>query len=425
MARSNVVAIAIAALNRGAKPMADALHPASWCADVKGATGPHQHPSHIDALLAPCRDGGPDQIPGLKALDLLCPFGFGAGKAKLVDVAFLSVPMPGCCNQEGNDASHFEAGRGARAHTGRVNPVRFRQGSLCAVELGQPTRPTFDRQPHRFQSLIQGPSSAIDRSGILEWGLCLSQKTCQHIRFVGQKDANILAPLGLVTGIASQAQVADSICPPIGFRLDMLNLKRYSLGPTVTTGSIPLFQEVCSNFRAKERAVLVLHPADLWILHLVLVEFDEFQADGPDGAQAQQPPDPGQDVGHPAFQRGRKPPGFPSSIVEPGFSVAGFPLSSAPTNGPSLVQCLFDNLPSMGQFCGENNLSCRLIEQGDARSLAARIDLEPEGGQHRFVDGCLENDRERVAFEHRRFARREQDACSAWMDRIKWPLVCV
>ncbi len=287
MARSDLVAIAIAAMNWGAKPMADALHPALFCADVKGATGPHQHPSHIDALLAPCRDGCPDQIPGLKALDLLCPFGLGAGKAKLVDVAFLPAPMPGCCNQERNDASDLEAGRCARAHTTRVNPMRFREGSLCAVELCQPTRPTFDRKPHRFQSLIQGPSSGIDRSGILEWSLCLSQKTCQHIRFFDQKDANILTSLGLITGIASQAQVADSICSAVGFRLDMLNLKGDILGPTVTTGPIPLFEEVLSDFIAKVRAVLVLHPADLWILHLVQIKFDEFQADCPDRAQSQ------------------------------------------------------------------------------------------------------------------------------------------
>src|SRR5689334_13899152 len=213
MAYSNLVVIAIAALNRDTRAMADALHPALFCADVKGATGPHQHPSHIDALLAPCRDGGPDQIPGLKTLDLLCPFGLRAGKAKPVDVAFLPAPMPGRCNQEGNDASDLEAVWGTRAHTGRVNPVRFRQGSLGAVELGQPTRPTFDRQLQRFQSLIQGPSSYIDRSSILEWGLCLGQNAGQHIRSVNQKDANILASLGLITGIASQARVANSICP--------------------------------------------------------------------------------------------------------------------------------------------------------------------------------------------------------------------
>src|SRR6516164_7304653 len=112
MARSDLVAIAIAAMNPGAKPMADALHSALFCADVKGATGPHQHPSHIGALLAPCRDGCPDQIPGLKALDRFTPFGLGAGKAEFVDIAFLPVPMPGCCNQEGNDASDLEADRG-------------------------------------------------------------------------------------------------------------------------------------------------------------------------------------------------------------------------------------------------------------------------------------------------------------------------
>ena len=116
---------------------------------------------------------------------------------------------------------------------------------------------------HGFGTNESQPSGGIDRSRILEWGLCLSQKMCQHIRFFDQKDANILTSLGLITGIASQAQVADSICPAVDFRLDMLNLKRHILGPTVTTSPIPLFEEVLSDFIAKERVVLGDDPADL------------------------------------------------------------------------------------------------------------------------------------------------------------------
>ena len=110
---------------------------------------------------------------------------------------------------------------------------------------------------------------------------------CQHIRFFNQKDPNILTSLGLITGIASQAQVADSICPAVGFRLHMLNLKRDILGPTVTTGPIPLFEEVLSDFIAKERALLILL-SDLGILHLLQIEFDEFQTDCLDRAQSHQ-----------------------------------------------------------------------------------------------------------------------------------------
>lgn len=123
---SDCVGIPIAAMNRCAEPMADALHPTLFGSDIERAARPHQHSPDIAPLLAACRDHGPNEIPCLKALHLFGSFGPGAREAMLVDIAFLTTPMPGRGYQQGNDSDQREVIGGTLADAGRVNPMRFR-----------------------------------------------------------------------------------------------------------------------------------------------------------------------------------------------------------------------------------------------------------------------------------------------------------
>src|SRR5437868_11226465 len=100
----------------------------------------------------------------------------------------------------------------------------------------------------------------------------------KQIRFFGQKRPDILSSFGLITGIAGETEVADPICPSIGFGLDMLHLQRHILSSTVATGSIPFFQEVLPASITELRPLLILHAADLCILDLLDVKLDQLQA---------------------------------------------------------------------------------------------------------------------------------------------------
>jgi hypothetical protein len=201
----------------------------------------------------------------------------------------------------------------------------------------------------------------------------------------------------------------------------MLNLKRDILACAVATGSFPLFQQILLDFIAKERALLILQAANLWIVHLLQIKLDQFQAKSADGTNSPQSFYPGENVRHSAFQRRGNPPVFPSPIREAGLSVTGFALSSPPAYCPPLIQSVFDGLSPMHQFHREDHFSSRIIDQGDPGCLAPWINLDPELVNLWFFNGRLQNDREGIAFEHSRFALCEQDAgtaCMDWAERL-------
>jgi hypothetical protein len=199
----------------------------------------------------------------------------------------------------------------------------------------------------------------------------------------------------------------------------MLNLKRDLLASAVATGSLPLVQQILLDFIAKERALLILQAANLWMVHLLQIELDQFQAKSAYGTNSPQSLHPGEHVGHSAFQRRGTPPVFPSPIRESGLSVTGFALSSPPAYCPPLIQRVFDGLSPMHKFRREDHFSSGIIDQGDPGCLAPWINLDPEWVDLWFFNGRLQNDREGIAFEHSRFALFEQDAGTARMDRVQ------
>ncbi len=237
---SNLVAIAIAAMNWRAEPMANSLHSAGARSDVKGATGPHHHPPNVNSLFAARCDNGSDHIPCLEALDLLGSFRPGAGETNRIDIALLSAAMSSRSNEQRHNPNHLEQERRALANTGGVNPVLFRQVSLRSVVFRQAARPALNGQTQGQQTFVQGPPGRIDGGRIPEGSLCLSQDASQQIRFVGQKDTNLLRPFGLVARLTGKGEVANSIRSPIGSGLDVLDLKRDRFRATIATSVVPL-----------------------------------------------------------------------------------------------------------------------------------------------------------------------------------------
>ena len=73
----------------------------------------------------------------------------------------------------------------------------------------------------------------------------------------------------------------------------------------------------------------------------------------------------------------------------------------------------------MSQFSGKHHFTRRIIDDGYPCGLAAWIKFETQGFKPGLLDSFLQKDREGIAFEHRSFAGREQDARSSRMDRVQ------
>ena len=81
----------------------------------------------------------------------------------------------------------------------------------------------------------------------------------------------------------------------------MLHLQRHLPFAAVGTLSLPLLQQIVAQFIAHQAALLIGDSLDLWLLHRLCIELDQFQADRAYGAELYQPRDPGEDVEDPAL----------------------------------------------------------------------------------------------------------------------------
>ena len=159
---------------------------------------------------------------------------------------------------------------------------------------------------------------------------------------------------------------------------------------------------------------MVLQAADLWMLHLLQIELDQFQADGADGAQPQESLRPGQHVCNSAFQRGWQPPVISVADWQTGACGSAFCAVCCPDERPDAGPRAFLMASApMYQFRREDHFSRRIIDQGQSTRLAPWINLQAERMHLWLLDGHFENDREGIAFEDSRFPLRQQDACSS------------
>ena len=137
MARSFLITVAVASMDRSTETMANPLDSALLGADIKGACRAYQHAPHIRSLLRTSRNDRLNYIPGLESLDLLCPLWFRAGEAHLVHIAHLPTTISLGGDQQGNHASHPDLFRGTLAHTRGVYPMFLWQSTQSPVELGE------------------------------------------------------------------------------------------------------------------------------------------------------------------------------------------------------------------------------------------------------------------------------------------------
>lgn len=170
--------------------------------------------------------------------------------------------------------------------------------------------------------------------------------------------------------------------------------------------------------------MLVLDPLNFRTLQLLHVEFAHLQTYRTNWAKLAQPLDPGRHIADATLQRWWEPARSSASIAETCFPVPGVPPSTRPSHGPTSVEGLLDSLPSVHEFCRDQHLTGLAVEQGNTGGFAARIQFEPERVKLGVLNTLLEHDGKGRALEDSRFARGEQEACAARMDRLD-PYTCL
>jgi hypothetical protein len=200
---------------------------------------------------------------------------------------------------------------------------------------------------------------------------------------------------------------------------DVLDLQGHAGRTAVSTAPAPLCQQVLADLVAGERALLILHPRDFRVLHLLGIELDQFQADRLDRGQPAQAGDPGLHVGDPACQAGRQPTRRSMTILEAGGPVAGFAGAPRASQASSPIQGRFDQGTPMVQFGSPHNGAGRIVHQRQAGCPTAGVELQPERHQGRVRNGVLENNAERVTALDGRFAGGQQPPRPAGMHRVE------
>ena len=93
------------------------------------------------------------------------------------------------------------------------------------------------------------------------------------------------------------------------------------------------------------------------------------------------------------------------------------------SHATSLVQSFLDILSLMGEFSRKDDLSSRVVHDGDPCGLTPWVKLDPQFCHHGISDFYLEYKSEWIAPEYGCFPSREQYSRSCWMNRIQWLFV--
>ena len=204
----------------------------------------------------------------------------------------------------------------------------------------------------------------------------------------------------------------------------MLNLQRQIAFLTISASMLPLLQQVLSELVSGQRALLILNSANLWIVHRGQIELDEFLTDGDYRTESDETTRPGERISQTAFERRWQPSLLLiAPVVKSGLPIAGCALTAISPDCSSAIQALFNGMPTMGEFSGKDDFTCRIVDNGYAGRFAAWVELEMQGFKLGMLERSLQDEREWVAFEHGGFASREQDTRSAWMNGIQWLFV--
>src|SRR5262245_12891726 len=136
------------------------------------------------------------------------------------------------------------------------------------VELGKSSRSRLHRKIEALQSLEQIPSGRVDRCRVFQWLLGLPVN-------LGKSELGIgFVAFSLIASLTGKCEIRYSITAPARLWNDVLNLERDIRLGAVGASPAPLFKQILSHFISSQLALLILNPADLWLLHQLSVEFD-------------------------------------------------------------------------------------------------------------------------------------------------------
>jgi len=102
----------------------------------------------------------------------------------------------------------------------------------------------------------------------------------------------------------------------------------------------------------------------------------------------------------PTVERGEPPLLLVVPIIAPHLPVAGFAATTGTSHGMAGDEGRAYLLAAMREFGGPDHLVPLVVDQGQSRGAAARIDLEAQRGKLWLWHGCLQDHGKRVAFPH-------------------------
>jgi hypothetical protein len=215
----------------------------------------------------------------------------------------------------------------------------------------------------------------------------------------------------LVARFARQREVGDAMGAAPRPRDDVLDLQGRIGRAAVGAAAAPLLQQILPDLVARQRALLVLHAADLGVRKQLRIEAHQLHTDGGERHEPPQPVDPGEGRIDPVLEARRKPALGPASVEEAGLTVAGLPPPPAAPDGLPAEQGVADGLPSVGQLARPDDPPGRLGHHGNARGLGARVELDPVFvGDTLLGEPVVEDDGEREAPKDRRPPLLQQQA---------------
>src|SRR5215469_12759677 len=141
----------------------------------------------------------------------------------------------------------------------------------------------------------------------------------------------------------------------------MLDLQRHIGLLAVGAAPLPLFEQVLTQFIARQGPLLILDATYLWVLQRLSIKPHQFLRHRPNGAKPTQACDPREDVGNPALQGRRQPAWFAASILPPCLTVARLALAAFASHGMAVCQVLSDPLAPMGQFCRPDHFPAPIV----------------------------------------------------------------
>src|SRR5262245_19090046 len=115
----------------------DALNRSLRGHDVKATTTSDRDFADVNTLFLALRHNSLDKITSAKTFDRSRRFGRCARESILVHPAHPPRIMTDSLNAQGLDLRHIELLRRAVTNTRRIDPMRFRQASSCAIEFRQ------------------------------------------------------------------------------------------------------------------------------------------------------------------------------------------------------------------------------------------------------------------------------------------------